>query len=322
MLRKYRAGLMGAGLAVATFVALIAIVVAGLGLQCRAAGAGFGACFLNAGSDVTIASVNVAQNNRTAEGVLIQQPAKPAVMAPKTTEPPKQVAGPISDAVPAGRLGATSLAPLVPQPMGKAPPPPAAVPARTAPASDPAAVAAASEAVGPGTRQVRTVTIRPEAVQPQPQPAAPEALPPAASAFADRESAILPPLTPTEPIVPTEPAPSEEPAKLALAEPEPATPEVAPAIEQPDMVAPVPLARPDREPAKADDDEKTEDTKTAVVGRSGVNVRASPATSGKKLFALTPGQKVTVTKTDNGWLQIRDAKGRTGWIYSSFVTGA
>lgn len=53
----------------------------------------------------------------------------------------------------------------------------------------------------------------------------------------------------------------------------------------------------------------------------GVNVRASASSSGEKIFTLGPGEQVTVTETERGWLKIIDDQGRTGWLYEDFVTG-
>lgn len=58
---------------------------------------------------------------------------------------------------------------------------------------------------------------------------------------------------------------------------------------------------------------------TWIVGGAGVNVRSGPSSSRGKVFALTAGQKVTVTETEKGWLHIVDSKGRRGWVYSKLM---
>ena len=61
----------------------------------------------------------------------------------------------------------------------------------------------------------------------------------------------------------------------------------------------------------------TADTRT--VGGAGVNVRSGPSKSSGKLFALASGAEVTVKENKRGWLHVVDAKGRAGWVYSSFL---
>lgn len=56
-----------------------------------------------------------------------------------------------------------------------------------------------------------------------------------------------------------------------------------------------------------------------VTGGGGVTVRSGPSRSGGKVFALGPGERVTVTASRNGWLQLVDAHGRRGWAYSSYL---
>jgi uncharacterized protein YgiM (DUF1202 family) len=58
---------------------------------------------------------------------------------------------------------------------------------------------------------------------------------------------------------------------------------------------------------------------TRTVAGSGVTVRSGPGKSNRSLFALSAGSKVTVKAEKGGWLQVTDAKGRTGWAYSSFL---
>ena len=56
-----------------------------------------------------------------------------------------------------------------------------------------------------------------------------------------------------------------------------------------------------------------------VVAGSGVTVRAGPGKSNKQLFNLSGGSKVSVLDDSKGWLKIKDAKGRTGWAYKTYI---
>jgi SH3-like domain-containing protein len=64
----------------------------------------------------------------------------------------------------------------------------------------------------------------------------------------------------------------------------------------------------------------TAGSETRTVAGAGVNVRSSPSKDGEKLFALAGGKQVTVTENQHGWLRILDAEGRSGWVYSSFLS--
>ena len=57
----------------------------------------------------------------------------------------------------------------------------------------------------------------------------------------------------------------------------------------------------------------------ATISGAGANVRSSPSTSGKVLFALGRGEVVTVLENKRGWLRVKDDQGRTGWVYSDGV---
>lgn len=93
------------------------------------------------------------------------------------------------------------------------------------------------------------------------------------------------------------------------------------------IVAPIPATRmaslaaaPDPAPAPQRS-VQTAPTKSGVrqVGGQGVTVRSGPSRSNARMFALAAGEKVTVTGTQKGWLQIIDARGRPGWAYSSYL---
>lgn len=58
-----------------------------------------------------------------------------------------------------------------------------------------------------------------------------------------------------------------------------------------------------------------------TVRGQGVNVRATASGSGEKLFALTGGTEVRVTEDQRGWLKITDPQGRSGWVYSRYLSG-
>lgn len=60
-------------------------------------------------------------------------------------------------------------------------------------------------------------------------------------------------------------------------------------------------------------------TKFKKVASSGVTVRSGPGKSSKQLFNLSGGAKVTVLADSKGWLKIKDAQGRTGWAYKSYI---
>jgi SH3-like domain-containing protein len=57
------------------------------------------------------------------------------------------------------------------------------------------------------------------------------------------------------------------------------------------------------------------------VAGSGVTVRSGPGKSNKALFNLSGGAQVSVLDESKGWLKIKDAEGRTGWAYKTYVRG-
>lgn len=62
-------------------------------------------------------------------------------------------------------------------------------------------------------------------------------------------------------------------------------------------------------------------TNLKKVAGSGVTVRSGPGKSNKSLFNLSGGAPVTVLADSRGWLKIKDADGRTGWAYKSYIKG-
>ncbi len=120
---------------------------------------------------------------------------------------------------------------------------------------------------------------------------------------------------------PLRPVPRPEPlAVAAFADTRATSAAVAAAAQQqlaevagePDEAAPADEA----EPAQVADVAAGE---TRTVTGAGVNVRSGPGKSSSRLFSLVRGQKVKVSEDRRGWLRITDDKGRTGWIYKTYV---
>lgn len=80
----------------------------------------------------------------------------------------------------------------------------------------------------------------------------------------------------------------------------------------------VPLVK---NPPAAEAPEKQAATGFKKVASSGVTVRSGPGKSNKSLFNLSGGSQVTVLDDSKGWLKIKDAQGRTGWAYKSYIKG-
>lgn len=79
------------------------------------------------------------------------------------------------------------------------------------------------------------------------------------------------------------------------------------------VVKNAPAAEAAATPAKA--------TNLRKVAGSGVTVRSGPGKSNKSLFNLSGGAQVSVLDESKGWLKIKDAEGRTGWAYKSYIRG-
>lgn len=56
-----------------------------------------------------------------------------------------------------------------------------------------------------------------------------------------------------------------------------------------------------------------------VITANSLNVRSGPGTSNAAQFSLASGTIVDVLAEANGWTQIRDSQGRTGWVSSQFT---
>ena len=61
------------------------------------------------------------------------------------------------------------------------------------------------------------------------------------------------------------------------------------------------------------------DKTAAIVVGTGVSVRAGPAGSTDRLFALSPGEEVTIVESRERWRKIVDARGRSGWAYAQYL---
>ncbi|MGN6684977.1 MAG: SH3 domain-containing protein, partial [Devosia sp.] len=163
--------------------------------------------------------------------------------------------------------------------------------ATTTPNSSTATVATATPAKGKvnpdsglTTRMVRAVTVNPDGTP---------NLTGMAEAYADS----------SKPIVPRSPA-VEAAARIGAGQ--------MPVIEA-EAVA-------ELKPAKTNDAKAAAGAGNATVLGAGANVRVSPGKSGRVLFALNGGERVTVLDSSRGWLKIQDDQGRIGWIFSDGVT--
>jgi len=56
-----------------------------------------------------------------------------------------------------------------------------------------------------------------------------------------------------------------------------------------------------------------------VVTANSLNVRSGPGTSNPAQFSLVSGAIVNVLSRSNGWVQVQDDQGRTGWISEQFT---
>jgi uncharacterized protein YgiM (DUF1202 family) len=50
-----------------------------------------------------------------------------------------------------------------------------------------------------------------------------------------------------------------------------------------------------------------------------LRVRAGPVKTSRQVFALGGGAKVTVGRTERGWVMITAEDGRAGWVYGKFL---
>jgi hypothetical protein len=141
-------------------------------------------------------------------------------------------------------------------------------------------------------RKVRTVSIGPDGM-----PVIEGAQPAATEAPAPVESVAEEEPPPEEASAPVQVAEAEEP------EPEPVVADEPPVEEDATAAAYAPVRGGD-----------------AVIGRQGANVRSAPKTRGSSvLFALAPGEDVTVTQTSNGWSKVVDKSGRSGWVWNQLL---
>jgi hypothetical protein len=114
--------------------------------------------------------------------------------------------------------------------------------------------------------------------------------------------------TPVELVAEDEPVAEEAPAPIQVAEAEEPQPEAVVAEEPTDEEDATAAAY---APVRGGD---------AVIGRQGANVRSAPQTRGSSvLFALAPGEDVTVTETSKGWSKVVDKSGRSGWVWNELI---
>ena len=114
--------------------------------------------------------------------------------------------------------------------------------------------------------------------------------------------------TATEAPAPVELVAEEEPAPVQVAEAEEPEPEPVVTEEPADEEGATAAAY---APVRGGD---------AVIGRQGANVRSAPQTRGSSvLFALAPGEDVTVTQTTKGWSKVVDKSGRSGWVWNDLL---
>ena len=58
----------------------------------------------------------------------------------------------------------------------------------------------------------------------------------------------------------------------------------------------------------------------AIIITPTVTVKSSPSISGKNLFVVHEGLKVTITDSINNWKEIKLSDGKQGWILTSDLT--
>lgn len=86
--------------------------------------------------------------------------------------------------------------------------------------------------------------------------------------------------------------------------------------------SPAKLVPATRAEKKEEAEAEPEPTNVNVVKRGGVTVRSGPARRNNALFNLSGGDQVTVLGKKDGWIQVKDKKGRVGWAYSDYLSPA
>jgi hypothetical protein len=111
---------------------------------------------------------------------------------------------------------------------------------------------------------------------------------------------------------PAFPTPAPFPAEGSVPEIVAAVPEIVAAVPEPETSPePAVVETPPADAAGPD---------TRIVAGAGVNVRSGPSKSSGVEFALSGGVEVTLTgAASQGWLELRDARGRTGWAYEDYL---
>lgn len=59
---------------------------------------------------------------------------------------------------------------------------------------------------------------------------------------------------------------------------------------------------------------KPKATKTLQVTIDGLNFRKQPSSGGTAIRGLNTGEKLTLLKEADGWYQVKDSEGVTGWV--------
>lgn len=286
LLAKPPAGLwIRLGAAALAMLIVLGVATVALPLRCLSSARDFRSCFASADAFLDRPSVPAPFGRPAPAGVAL---APVASRTPGATAEPAPAPAP----TPAGLIDATF---GLLQPAAEAPAagPPAA------PVGDTGGVTVVPKtprAGGPTTRRVATVTIRGDgSATPSATVAAPSAPAPSAAAAADTPAAG----TPAPGMADTAASAADNGTVPAAGLPWPQP--------RPEAVAPHATA-----PASG----------VLRVSGSGANVRAGPSKSQTRLFALAPGQKVTVTESRRGWRRITDERGRQGWVDADYLTGA
>ena len=58
-----------------------------------------------------------------------------------------------------------------------------------------------------------------------------------------------------------------------------------------------------------------------MITASSLNVRSGPASDNAALFSLPSGTIVDVLARAGDWIQVRDDRGRSGWVAGAYTVG-
>ncbi len=277
-----------------TVLVVLGVVVMGLPLQCN-----LGLSWDNTCPAGTAGASTIRPVLTPTEPTKTVPPRSPAAIQPAANQ---ASAGTAQNLVAAtfGRLG-----PAATQPQVVAPAAALSAPVAPSVAAGPSQSAASQLA----TRVVKTLAVGPDGSVGNVAPAGSATQPVPLAALPARAASSAPPATSvaqaqstvTQAAAPASPATAADPpTPLPAVEAAPTTPRVA---------APAPRAAVQAVASTGS---------VRIVGGSGVTVRSLPGHNGGRLFALSPGEHVTVSATQRGWLRITTSKGQSGWAYSSF----